>query len=48
MRTVNDDGIFPPSCRDHRGPLPVTHRHPRALQGTYAGTHVGTAVGTGE
>ncbi len=48
MRTVHDDGVFPPSCRDRRGPLPVTLRHLRAPQGVYAGTRVVTAVGTGE
>jgi hypothetical protein len=48
MRTVNDDGVIPPSGRGHRGTSPVTHRHHSARQGVFAGTRAGTGAGAGE
>ncbi|WP_329251560.1 hypothetical protein OG223_22705 [Streptomyces sp. NBC_01478] len=51
MRTVNDDGVFPPLSRGPRttrGPQPVTHRHHRAHQGAYAGARAAAAAGAGE
>ncbi|MBK3581511.1 hypothetical protein JHN63_48675 [Streptomyces sp. MBT65] len=51
MRTVNDDGVFPPSrrgLRATRGPQSVTHRHHRAHQGAYAGARAAATAGTGE
>lgn len=51
MRTVNDDGVFPPSSRGPRttrGPQSVTLSHHRARQGAYAGVRAVAAAGAGE
>ncbi|MEW1643440.1 hypothetical protein [Streptomyces sp. NPDC091219] len=48
MRTVNGDGVRPPSRRVSRGTLLVTDRHHPAVQGVYAGSRAAVPAGAGE
>ncbi|MFJ3416936.1 MULTISPECIES: hypothetical protein [unclassified Streptomyces] len=48
MRTVNGDGVRPPSRRGSRGTLLVTPRHHPTSQGEYAGARAAATAGTGE
>ncbi|MFJ8136948.1 hypothetical protein [Streptomyces sp. NPDC096013] len=48
MRTVNGDGVRPPSHRGSRGTLLVTPRHHPTRQGAHAGARADAAAGAGE